>query len=74
MTKSGNLEVVLLGLTLCAVMALSMAQNLWTTWLALEWLAFICLLSFYFPKMSMITDFLSNTVTRSLWPESRQWL
>ncbi|WP_143729685.1 hypothetical protein [Microbulbifer sp. GL-2] len=74
MTKSGVLEVVLLGLTLCAAMTLSMTQSPLVTWIALEWLAFICLLSFLSPRISMITRFLSNTVSRLLWPESRHWL
>ncbi|GAB2890705.1 hypothetical protein ACCI51_03320 [Microbulbifer echini] len=74
MKRSGILEVILLGLTLCAVISLSIAHSLMVTWIALEWLAFLCALSFVLPKASLITNFLSRTVSQALWPESRYWL
>ncbi|WP_444920722.1 hypothetical protein ACJJID_18455 [Microbulbifer sp. CnH-101-G] len=74
MKRSGTLEVILLGLTLCAVISLSIAHTLLVTWVALEWLAFLCLLSFALPKVTLITSFLDRTISQALWPESRHWL
>ncbi|MCO1334849.1 hypothetical protein MO867_10905 [Microbulbifer sp. OS29] len=74
MTKAETVDVVLLLLTLCAVLSLSVVKSVAMTWVALEWLALICLLSFVSPKISLVTSFLNSTVTGILWPESRHWL
>ncbi|WP_444929292.1 hypothetical protein ACJJIF_15810 [Microbulbifer sp. SSSA002] len=74
MTKSGTVDVVLLLLTLCAVLSLSVTNSVLVTWVALEWLAFICLLSFVSPKISLITSFMNSAVTGIFGDDRRYWL
>ncbi|WP_157953851.1 hypothetical protein [Microbulbifer sp. A4B17] len=74
MTKSETVDVALLLLSVSAVLSLSVTNSVLVTWVALEWLAFICLLSFVSPKISLITGFLNSAVTGILGEESRYWL
>ncbi|WP_444926441.1 hypothetical protein ACJJI4_21710 [Microbulbifer sp. TRSA002] len=74
MTKSGTVDVLLLLLSVSAVLSLSVTNSVLVTWVALEWLAFICLLAFISPKISLVTGFLNSAVTGIFGDKSRYWL
>ncbi len=67
-------DVALLGVTLAAAVSLFFVQDLFLLWLALEWLALVCLLSFFAPNLSLATSYVSSFVPKIFWPESKHWL